>query len=88
MGEELFQANMVPSDTDYRQFRDFGEIPGMDFAHNTNGYVYHTKYDALSTINLGSLQHTGENMVALVSELANAPELENTKVCKFQLFYY
>lgn len=80
MGEELFQADMVPSDTDFRQFRDYGEIPGMDFAYATNGFLYHTKYDALETIPLGSLQHTGENMIELIKALANAEEMNNIKV--------
>lgn len=27
-GEEIFQNNLIPSDTDFRVFRDFGHIPG------------------------------------------------------------
>lgn len=29
MGEELFQADLVPSETDYKNFVDFGNIPGI-----------------------------------------------------------
>lgn len=29
--EEIFQSNLIPSDTDYRLFRDFGHIPGIVF---------------------------------------------------------
>lgn len=29
--EELFETNIIPSDTDYRIFRDFGKIRGIKF---------------------------------------------------------
>jgi hypothetical protein len=36
---EIFQSGVIPADTDYRIFRDFGEIPGIDMAFYRNGYV-------------------------------------------------
>ncbi|XP_013111709.2 endoplasmic reticulum metallopeptidase 1 [Stomoxys calcitrans] len=79
VAEELFQANIIPSDTDFRIFRDYGKVPGLDFAHSYNGYVYHTKYDNINVIPRGTLQTTGENILSLARALANAPEMEDTE---------
>lgn len=77
LGEELFQNNLIPSDSDYRIFRDFAGIGGMDFAFNANGYVYHTKYDTADLIPLGTYQHTGDNILAVTKSLALSTELYN-----------
>uniref|UniRef100_A0A1A9W2G7 FXNA-like protease n=1 Tax=Glossina brevipalpis TaxID=37001 RepID=A0A1A9W2G7_9MUSC len=77
IGEELFQNGFVPSETDYRIFRDFGHIPGLDMAHSFNGFVYHTKYDRFTTIPRRTYQRTGDNVLALAQALANASELED-----------
>lgn len=36
--EEMFQLGVIPSDTDFRIFRDYGHIPGTYriYAQNTN----------------------------------------------------
>ncbi|KAH8316553.1 hypothetical protein KR067_010072 [Drosophila pandora] len=78
MGEEMFQNNMIPSDTDFRIFRDHGAVPGLDMAYTYNGYVYHTRHDKAEIFPRGSLQHTGDNLLALVREIANSPELEDS----------
>uniref|UniRef100_A0A182W0J6 FXNA-like protease n=1 Tax=Anopheles minimus TaxID=112268 RepID=A0A182W0J6_9DIPT len=75
ISEEIFQSGLIPSDTDFRIFRDFGNVPGMDFAHTINGYRYHTRYDTIDYLTLPVLQRTGDNILALTRELANGDEL-------------
>ncbi|XP_061401283.1 endoplasmic reticulum metallopeptidase 1 [Musca vetustissima] len=80
LAEELFQNNFVPSDTDFRIFRDHGGVPGLDMAHALNGYIYHTKYDNFHNLERGTYQTTGDNVLALTWALANAEELTNPEV--------
>lgn len=77
--EEIFHSGLIPSDTDFRIFRDFGHVPGMDFAHVINGYRYHTKYDHIDYIPMDVIQRTGDNILALTKLIANSDELDNTK---------
>ncbi|KFB42756.1 AGAP003423-PA-like protein [Anopheles sinensis] len=78
LGEEIFQLGVIPSDTDFRIFRDYGHIPGLDFAHIFNGYRYHTQYDSIEYLSPAVLQRTGDNMLALVRVLANGHQLGNS----------
>ncbi|CEG35116.1 endoplasmic reticulum [Plasmopara halstedii] len=73
IAQELFQSGIIPADTDYRIYRDFGFVAGMDFAYIANGYVYHTALDDVSRIQLGSIQRLGENIVGIVNVLGNEP---------------
>lgn len=77
VGEEIFQSGIIPSDTDFRIFRDFGNLAGMDFAHTAKGYRYHTKFDSIDYLTQGVLQRTGENMLSLVLSLVNSFELDD-----------
>ena len=83
IGQELFQGGFVPSDTDFRIFRDYGKLSGLDMAYVDNGYVYHTKYYAPVQIPMSTIQHTGENLLAIVKtytslDLENVPHVENS----------
>ncbi|GMF56739.1 unnamed protein product [Phytophthora fragariaefolia] len=71
IAQELFQSGIIPADTDYRIYRDFGYVAGMDFAYIANGYVYHTTLDDVSRIQQGAVQRLGENVIGVVSQLGN-----------------
>lgn len=47
----------------------------MDFAWSSNGYVYHTKFDNIDQVPLGSLQRTGDNILALARGMAQGHQL-------------
>ena len=55
--EEVFQSGIVPGDTDYRVYRDYGELPGVDMVELTGDYVYHTALDDLAHVAPGQVQH-------------------------------
>lgn len=79
LAQEIFQSGVIPGDTDYRIFRDFGNLSGLDFAWSANGYVYHTKFDTIEQIPLGSLQRTGDNILALARGMAQGHQLSNVE---------
>ena len=78
IGQEMFQSGVIPADTDYRIFRDYGNIPGLDIAYMKNGYVYHTKYDSEERIPAGSVQRAGDNLLAVVRHIAQSEILADT----------
>ncbi|OWA52742.1 Endoplasmic reticulum metallopeptidase 1 [Hypsibius exemplaris] len=80
-GEEIFQSGIIPSDTDFRIFRDHGSIPGVDIAYVENGYVYHTHYDRVEQITPGTLQRSGENLISLIYGIVTSPEFQDLENC-------
>ncbi|XP_046484385.1 endoplasmic reticulum metallopeptidase 1-like isoform X1 [Neodiprion pinetum] len=84
---DLFESGLVPSDTDFRIFRDFGNLHGLDMAYYAGGHVYHTLYDDYQIIPDGCYQHTGDNMLALIKALGNAPELLESSVEGNSVYY-
>ncbi|XP_039615500.1 endoplasmic reticulum metallopeptidase 1-like isoform X1 [Polypterus senegalus] len=78
IGQEVFQSGIIPSDTDFRIYRDFGHIPGIDLAFIENGYIYHTKYDTPDRILTESIQRAGENILAVLKLLATTNELSDS----------
>lgn len=62
----------LPNSTDLAVFREHG-LPGLNFAFIGDVRRYHTPRDELAHVDRGSMQHHGEQMLALARELANGP---------------
>uniref|UniRef100_A0A673YA56 Endoplasmic reticulum metallopeptidase 1 n=1 Tax=Salmo trutta TaxID=8032 RepID=A0A673YA56_SALTR len=78
VGQEVFQSGVIPSDTDFRIYRDFGNIPGIDLAFIENGFLYHTKYDTSDRILTDSIQRAGDNILAVLKHLVMSEELADS----------
>ena len=66
-----FIYKLLPNDTDFTVFKAAG-YQGFNFALIGGVERYHTPQDNLENLNLGSLQHQGENALATVQALASA----------------
>jgi hypothetical protein len=71
LAQELFDTGLLQGDTDYRIFRDFGDVHGLDLAWYRDGYKYHTPRDDLGWVEEGSLQHAGDNAFAYISAICS-----------------
>ena len=58
------------SDTDFRQFVQYGNLTGIDMAIYKNSYLYHTHLDITEHLQPGAIQHLGSNTLAIVNYLA------------------
>ena len=71
VGNVIFSSGLIPSLTDFTVYSVYGKkfVPGLDFAFADGGYVYHTTKDNVDQLDIGSLQHCGDNMLALIHTL-------------------
>lgn len=60
----------MPNDTDYSVFRRRG-VPGLNFAYVHGAVGYHTTQDSIERLDPRSLQHHGENALALARALGD-----------------
>jgi Peptidase family M28 len=61
----------MPNDTDFTIFRRAG-YSGLNFAFIDGLASYHTPFDSIDAVNLGSLQHHGDYMMELTRQFGNA----------------
>ena len=64
LASDVFSSGFIKSDTDFRVFRDDGDVPGIDLAFVERTRLYHTPRDTMSALargRPGSMQGSGEN---------------------------
>lgn len=61
----------MPNSTDLTVFKEHG-LQGLNFAHAENVAHYHTKLDNLDNLNLGSLQHHGDNAWGVINAIKDS----------------
>lgn len=67
----------MPNDTDLTVALDKG-LAGMNFAFVGHQVAYHTALSTPDRLNVGSLQHMGDQLLPLVRSFANADTLDRT----------
>lgn len=76
----------LPNDTDFSVFRDRG-LNGLNFGHIHGAVGYHTAKDSVARLAPGSLQHHGDNALALARELAGS-DLEAARAARGDAVYF
>ena len=66
---------LLPNDTDFTVFKAAG-YQGFNFAYIGNVGRYHTPLDNTANADASSIQHQGDNALAALFALANAPTLD------------
>jgi len=69
-----FLYHNMPNGTDLTTAFDAG-VPGLNFAFIGDEYAYHTASATPESLNRGSLQHMGDQVLALAATLGNADDL-------------
>ncbi|KAH9288162.1 hypothetical protein KI387_032279, partial [Taxus chinensis] len=79
VSQDIFHSGAIKSATDFQVYKEVAGLSGLDFAYMDFSSVYHTKNDKLDLLKPGSLQHLGDNMLALLLEVLTSPHLPNLK---------
>lgn len=85
--EELTKRFAILPQSD---FKEFTNIPGLDFISIKDGQRHQTKNDDIQYLSEQFLQHTGENILVLTKALANSTELKksNELIDNSTVIYY
>ncbi|CAH2251763.1 jg13773 [Pararge aegeria aegeria] len=75
LGEFLFTYGIIPSDTDFRIWRDYGKINGLDIAFVKWGNTYHTRNDRPDLIKEGVMQNAADLLIGLTRALGDDEDL-------------
>ncbi|KAF9902529.1 hypothetical protein EC991_004821 [Linnemannia zychae] len=88
LANDLFETGIILGDSDFRIFRDHGNITGIDMAIYKNSYLYHTQLDINENMEVGVPQHTGENVLAIVNHVANEADLRTIPEMTNSVVYF
>eukprot|EP00250_Pteridium_aquilinum_P028284 c36898_g1_i1 orf=174-2999(-) len=78
LAQDVFLSGFVKSATDFQVYKEVANLSGLDFAFMQNVAVYHTKNDKIELLVPGSLQHIGDNILALLLEAAVSDKLSSS----------
>ncbi|KAI9318759.1 hypothetical protein BX666DRAFT_1855668 [Dichotomocladium elegans] len=87
VANDVFRTGLILSDTDFRQFVQYGNLTGIDMAIYKNSYLYHTHLDITRNLEPGTIQHMGENTLAIVEYLAMNSTLSNIERTSEVVFF-
>lgn len=71
LASEIFATGVINSDTDFRQFVEYGNLTGLDMALVQDSYKYHTRLDIPDEIQPGALTHMGHNVISMLEYLTS-----------------
>ncbi|MQM16602.1 hypothetical protein Taro_049558 [Colocasia esculenta] len=80
IAQDLFRAGVIKSATDFQVYEEVAGLSGLDFVYTDMNAVYHTKNDKLGLLKPGSLQHSGENMLAFLLQVGRSSHLSKGKL--------
>jgi hypothetical protein len=83
----VFRTGLILSDTDFRQFVQYGNLTGIDMAIYKNSYLYHTHLDITEHLQPGAIQHLGANTLAIVNYLAQNSTLSGIERSSEVVFF-